>query len=215
MHDKTSRRNDNAVTGLEIIILLVIIVLVIGYIGSANSSYGKTNAGIQKQKKGMIANNVVAASNLITDPGGMVGYPAVDSTIDGIPVKLKSQNPGVLGVFEFSVQPFMMTTGSIDMGHASIVWKSGNDQEKLALVQTPVLVCPNWTIVQKSNFIPTKGADQDLFLEGSEQFTVLVCPAGNVAPNQQFTLTVAPENGELLPLTRTVPPGITPVTNLG
>ena len=216
MHDKISRRDDNAVTGLEIVILLAIVILVIGYIGYADSSYGKTHVqGVQKQRQGMIANSVVSASNLITDPGGMVGYPAVDGTIDGIPVMFKTQNPNALRVFEFSVQPFMMTTGSIDMGHASVLWNSGNDQEKLSLVQTPVLVCPNWTIVQKSNFIPTKGADQDLFLEGSEQFTLLVCPAGNAAPNQQFTLTIAPENGDILPLTRTVPPALTPVTNLG
>ena len=73
----------------------------------------------------------------------------------------------------------MMTTGAIDMGHASVLWACGNDQERLSLVQTPVLICPNWTITQKSNFIPMKGADQDLLLEGSEQFTLLVCPAGH------------------------------------
>jgi hypothetical protein len=101
------------------------------------------------------------------------------------------------------------------MGHASVLWVSGNDQEKLSLVQTPVLVCPNWTITQKSNYIPMKGADQDLLLEGSEQFTILVCPSGHAVPDQQFTLTIAPENGEILPLTRTVPPGITPLTKLG
>ena len=109
----------------------------------------------------------------------------------------------------------MMTTGAIDMGHASILWARGNDQENLSLVQTPMLICPNWTITQKSNFIPMKGADQDLLLEGSERFTLLVCPAGHAAPYQQFTLTIAPENGEILPLTRTVPPGITAITTLG
>ena len=216
MHDRKFRRNENAVTGLEIVILLAIVILVIGYIGYADSSYGKTHTpGVQKQRQGMIANSVVSASNLITDPGGMVGYPAVDGTIDGVPVTFKTQNPQTLGAFEFSVQPFMMTTGSIDMGHASVLWESGNDKEKLSLVQTPVLVCPNWTITQKSNFIPMKGADQDLFLKGSEQFTILVCPSGHAAPYQQFTLTVAPENGEILPLTRSVPPEITQVTRLG
>jgi hypothetical protein len=106
----------------------------------------------------------------------------------------------------------MMTTGAIDMGHASVIWVSGNDQEKLNLVQTPVPVCPNWTITGKGNFVPLKGADQDLFLEDTEQFTLLVCPAGHAAPYQQFTITIAPENGEIL--TRTVPFEITPVTIL-
>ena len=209
--------NEHALTGLEIVILLVVAVLVIGYIGYGETSHGKTPpvGAQQKQKQGMISNAVVATSNLITDPGGISGYPAVDGTIDGVPVRFKAQNPAVLGAFELTIQPFMMTTGAIDMGHASVLWVSGTDQEKLSLVQTPVLICPNWTITKKFNYVPLKGADQDLFLEGSEQFTLLVCPAGHAAPYQEFTLTIVPANGEILPLTRTVPFGITPLTNLG
>ena len=213
----TGRGNENAFTGLELVILLVAGLLIISCIGYGELSHSKIHppGTRQKSKQGMLSNDVVATSNLITDPGGMVGYPAVDGLIDGFPVRFRSQNPQVLGAFELTLQPFMMTTGSIDLGHASVFWVSGNDQEKLSLVQTPVLICPNWTITQKSNYIPMKGADQDLLLEGSEQFTILVCPAGHAAPDQQFTLTVAPENGQILPLTRTVPPGITPVTILG
>jgi hypothetical protein len=209
--------HENALTGLEIIILLGAVILILGYLGYGELSHGKTppaGTGYQ-QKQGMIANSVAATSNLLSDPGGMEGYPAVDGTIQGIPVQFRTQNPQAIGAFSFTVQPFMMTTGSIDLGHATVLWVSGNDSEKLSLVQTPVLVCPNWTITQKANFIPLKGADQDIILEGSEQFTLLVCPAGHAVPYQQFTLTVAPENGEILPLTRTVPPGITPATNLG
>jgi hypothetical protein len=214
---KSFRNNEHAITGLEIVILLVAGMLIIGYLGYGELSHGKTPAtGTQpNQEQGMISNTVVATSNLLTDPGGMFGFPAVDGPINSVPVRFRSQNPGALGAFEFTIQPFMMTTGAIDMGHASVIWVCGDDQEKLSLVQTPVLVCPNWTITQKANFVPLKGADQDLLLEGSEQFTLLVCPAGHAAPYQQFTLTIEPENGEILPLTRTVPPGITPVTNLG
>jgi hypothetical protein len=217
MHNGHSQPNENAFTGLEIVILLVAVLLIIGYLGYGELSHSKISAsGIeQKQKQGMISNDVVMSTNLITDPGGMAGYPATDGTINGIPVRFKLQNSLALGAFQLTIQPFMMTTGSIDMGHASVLWVSGNDGEKLSLVRTPVLICPNWTITQKVNFIPLKGADQDLLLEGSEQFTILVCPAGHAAPNQQFTLTIAPQNGQILPLTRTVPPVITPLTNLG
>jgi len=222
MRDMIARRkpfynNEHAITGLEIVILLVAGMLILGYLGYGELSHGKTPApGTQpNQKQGMISNAVVATSNLLGNPGGMFGYPAVDGTINGVPVRFRTQDPRVLGAFEFTIQPFMMTTGAIDMGHASVIWVCGDDLEKLSLVQTPVLVCPNWTITQKANFIPLKGADQDLLLEGSEQFTLLVCPAGHAAPYQQFSLTIEPENGEILPLTHTVPPGITPVTNLG
>jgi hypothetical protein len=217
MHNRPSLRNESAVTGLQLILLLAAVALVIGYLGYGELAHGKTSVPVaqQKQNQGLISHNVVAASNLLTDPAGMIGYPAIDGTISGVPVQFRSQNSQALGAFEITVQPFMLTTGAIDMGHASVFWVSGNDQEKLSLVQTPVLVCPNWTITQKSNFIPMKGADQDLLLEGSEQFTLLVCPAGHAVPYQQFTMTIAPQNGEILPLTRTVPPGITSVTILG
>jgi hypothetical protein len=214
---RLSHRNENAVTGLDLVILLVAVVLVIGYLGYWEVSPGNTPApeALQKQKQGMISNAVIATSNLLMDPGGIIGYPAVDGTIDGVPVQFTSQNPAMLGAFELMIQPFMMTTGAIDMGHASVFWVSGNDQEKLSLVHTPTLVCPNWTITRKLNFIPLKGADQDLMLEDTEQFILLVCPAGHVAPYQQFTLTIAPQNGEILPMTRTVPFIITPFAILG
>jgi hypothetical protein len=216
-HERSSGGNNHAVTGLEIVILLAAGMLIIGYAGYGELSHGKTSApgGQQKQKQGMLTNTIVATSNLLTDPEGIVGFPAVDGAIDGVPVRFSSQNPGALGAFQLTVQPFMITTSAIDMGHASVLWASGTDQEKLSLVQTPVLVCPNWTITKKSNFIPLKGADQDLIMEENEQFTLLVCPSGHAAPYQQFTLTVAPANGEILPLTRTVPAGINPVTILG
>ena len=209
--------NENALTGLEIVILLVVAILILGYLGYGEISHGKTPpVGAQQiPKPGMISNDVVATTDLLTDPGGIFGFPAVDGTIAGVPVRFKTQNPAMLGAFQLTIQPFMMNSGDIDMGHASVLWVSGTDQEKLSLVQTSVLVCPNWTITNKANSVPLKGADQDLFLETDEQFTLLVCPAGHAAPYQQFTLTIAPENGQILPLTRTVPPEITPVTNLG
>jgi hypothetical protein len=214
---RASRVHEGALTGLEIVILLAAVILILGYLGHGELSHGKTApAGTGYQpKQGMIANSVAATSNLLSDPGGMEGYPATDGIIQGIPVQFRTQNPQALGAYSFTVQPFMMTTGSIDLGHATVLWVSGNDQEKLTLVQTPVLICPNWTITQKANFVPLKGADQDILLEGSEQFTLLICPAGHAVPYQQFTLTIAPENGEILPLTRTVPPGITAATMLG
>ena len=192
---------EHALTGLEIVILLVFAVLIIGYLGYGEISHGKTPpvGSQQKPKQGLIANDVVAATDLLSDPGGISGFPAVDGTIAGIPVYFKTQNPAMLGTFELTVQPFMMNSGNIDMGHASVLWVSGTDQEKLSLVQTPQLICPNWTITNKGNNVPLKGANPDLFLETDEL----------------FTLTIAPENGQILPLTRTVPPGITPVTNLG
>jgi hypothetical protein len=211
MQTRPSPRNEPALTGLEIVILLVILVLVVGVIG-----YGELFPGTSTPKRqGMLQNEIVATSNLITSTGGTFGFPAVDGPIDGVPVRFKTQNPRTLGAYEVTIQPFMMTTGAIDMGHATVIWESANDRETLSLVHTQELVCPNWTITHKANFIPMKGADQDLLLENSEQFALLICPSVNTAPYQKFGLTIVPANGEILPLAYMVPPKITPVTNLG
>ena len=211
MQIRPSPRNEPALTGLEIVILLVLLVLAIGYIG-----YGELFPGTSTPKRqGMIQNEIVATSNLITSTGGTFGFPAVDGPIDGVPVRFKTQNPRALGAYEVTVQPFMITAGAIDMGHATIIWSGGNSQERLSRVETPVLVCPNWTITHKANFIPLKGADQDLLLENSEQFTLLICPSQTAAPYQMFGLTIAPVNGEILPLAYLVPPKITSVTTIG
>lgn len=210
MHTRPLPRNEPALTGLEIVILLALLLLAIGYIG-----YGELSGNGTSRKQGMLENEIVATSNLITNTGGSFGFPSVDRPIEGIPVRFKTQNPRALGAYEVTVQPFVMTSGAIDMGHATIIWASGNDRETLSRVETPVLVCPNWTITRKANFIPMKGADQDLLLENTEQFTLLICPSQTAAPYQKFGLTIAPANGEILPLSYMVPPKITPVTNLG
>ena len=215
-HKRKTRDNDKALTGLEIVMLLVVAVLIIGYLGYGEITHGKNpTAGQQKQKQGLIGNDVVAATDLLKDPGGITGFPAVDGTIGGVPVSFKNQDPAMLGAFELTIQPYMMNSGNIDMGHASVLWVSGSDQEKLSLMQTSQLICPNWTITKKAGSTPLNSANQDLVLETGEQFTLLVCPAGHAGPYQEFTMTITPQNGQILPLTRTVPPAITPVTNLG
>jgi len=210
MQKRPLPRNEPALTGLEIVILLALLLLAIGYIG-----YGVLSGDGTSKKQGILENEIVATSNLITNTGGSFGFPSVDHPIEGMPVRFKTQNPRALGAYEVTIQPFIMTTGAIDMGHATIIWASGNDRETLSRVETPVLVCPNWTITRKANFIPMKGADQDILLENTEQFTLLICPSQTAAPYQKFGLTIAPANGEILPLSYMVPPKITPVTNLG
>ncbi|MCK9631212.1 MAG: hypothetical protein M0R30_06170 [Methanoregula sp.] len=209
MHNGPSPRNEPALTGLEIVILLVILVLAVGYIG-----YGELSPDTSDTQKsgGMLHKEIVATSNLLSNPGGLYGFPAVDGIIDGTPVRFRTQDPRALGAYEITVQPFMMTTGAIDMGHASVIWATGNHSETLSLVHTPELICPNWTITRKANFIPLQGADQDILLEGSEQFSLLICPSKNTVPYQKFSITIAPANSEILPLSFTVPAGITRVT---
>jgi hypothetical protein len=72
---KLSCSNEDAFSRLELIILLIAGILIFGYIG-----YGELTRGImsspdvlQKQKQGIVPNTIIATSNLITDPRGMIG----------------------------------------------------------------------------------------------------------------------------------------------
>jgi hypothetical protein len=89
---KISRRNENAFSGLELIILLTAGIIIFGYIGYGELTHGKmaSPGALQKQKQGMIPNTIIATSNLITDPGGIAGFPAVDGIINGVPVRFRS-----------------------------------------------------------------------------------------------------------------------------
>ena len=74
MRRRPIQGNENAFSGLELVILFVV-----EYSLSVISVRGLSHSKIhppgtqQKPKQGMLSNDVVATSNLITDPGGMVG----------------------------------------------------------------------------------------------------------------------------------------------
>ena len=109
----------------------------------------------------------------------------------------------------------MMNSGNIHMGHASVLWVSGSDHEKLSLVQTSQLICPNWTITRKYNLLPGRTADSDNWLEPGEQFEILACPSTGVKPYGIFTLIIHSDGSAMpLRLTRMVPSGIAPVMSL-
>jgi hypothetical protein len=72
MVNRHSQPDENSVTVLGLILVLVAAILVIGYLGYEKVSHSKIPApgAQQKQKQGMIANDIVGTSDLITDPRG-------------------------------------------------------------------------------------------------------------------------------------------------
>lgn len=71
MQTRPSPRNEPALTGLEIVILLVILIPAVGYIGYGELFPDKSGT---HENQGMLHNDIVATSNLLSNPGGPTGF---------------------------------------------------------------------------------------------------------------------------------------------
>jgi hypothetical protein len=148
--------------------------------------------------------------------GSVFGFPAVSGVPVNADVWFAHPDRGKLGVVRMTISLFMGDTGAIDMDRVNVIWTVSGSHEQIGQTRPPSLLCPNWTISAKNNMLPGRSADSDNWLEPGEQFEILVCPSTGVQPYGKFTLTISPEGSAMpLTLTRTVPPGIRPVMNLG
>lgn len=88
--------------------------------------------------------------------------------------------------------------------------------EPIIRTSSATLRCPNWTISGKYNLLPGRTADSDDWLEPGEQFELTICSSTGTSPYGLVMLTLSPD-GVAVPLkiSRTVPPRIQPVMNLG
>jgi hypothetical protein len=148
--------------------------------------------------------------------GSVFGFSAVSKIPGNADVRFAHPDPGKLGAVRITISLFMGDTGAIDMDRVNVRWTASGSHEQIQKTNPLLLVCPNWTITGKYNMLPGCSADSDNWLEPGEQFEILVCPSTGVQPYGTFTLTLSPD-GSAMPLTvtRTVPPGIRPVMNLG
>lgn len=200
-------RHDQAYTGLDLVVwgavALVVIVLlaylVPGALGAAANPGGGIIPGAIRQTGEQI--NVV---------GSIMGFPAVLSSPEGIPVRWPVTNPGRLGGVGMTVSLFIGSTGGIDMACTTVFWTDASKTQALRISDGRPLLCPNWTIAAKRNRIPLRSADEDDILEPGEQFDLIVCTGTTYAPYDTFTIAVDPAGpGPVYPVKCTVPFPIT------
>jgi len=210
-----SHRTDDAFTGRELILLLVVIIgatalLLVHLEGGEMPDWARSFPG------GLVAESMYVSGDALQPVGSVVGFSAVSGAPGGTMVLYPHPDPDRLGSVLLTVSLFIGDTGAIDMGHLNVTWVTGGSSEPIHQSDTIPLVCPNWTIGKKNNMLPGHTADDDNLLEPGEQFQILVCPSQPVAPYQSFTLILHPEGSAMpLPLTRTAPMRIMPVNNLG
>ena len=214
IHGRHTTRNEDAFTGLELVIVIVVL------IGAAalllvSLSGGQVPAVIREFPGGILAESMYISGDNIQTVGSVYGFPAVSGTIRNTDVRFRDPDPKALGAVWVTISLFIGTTGAIDMDRVNVSWTVSGSHEEIKQTSLPSLICPNWTISRKSNMLPGHSADSDSWLEPGEQFEILVCPSTGVQPYGSFTLTLSPD-GSAMPLkvTRRVPPGISPAMNL-
>ena len=208
-------RTDDAFTGLELIILLVVIIgataLLLVHLGVGDMpDWARSFPG------GLVAESMYLSGDALQPVGSLIGFSAVSGAPGGMMVQYPHPDPDRLGAVQLTVSLFIGDTGAIDMDRLNVTWECGGSSEPVQKSDTIPLVCPNWTIGKKNNMLPGHSADDDNLLEPGEQFQILVCPLEPVAPYASFTLILHPDGSAMpLPLTRMAPMRIMPVNNLG
>lgn len=177
---------------------------------------GQVTPMIRTFPEGTIAESAYQSGDHLEYVGSVFGFPAVSKTHGNADVKFTHPDPGKLGAVRMMISLFMGSTGAIDMDRVVVRWADRGSYEPIGQTSSRPLICPNWTITGKYNMLPGQSADSDNWLEPGEQFEILACPSAGVQPYGIFTLTLSPD-GSAMPLTftRTVPPVIRPVMNLG
>jgi hypothetical protein len=206
---------DDGFTGLELIIIIIAMISLTAafliYLGGGGvPDWGRTFPG------GVVAESAYISGDSLQPVGNMYGFPAVENQVGNTRVVITRQDPGSLGVVRLVVSLFMGDTGAIDMDRVQVQWNRAGGSEQISRSLDSTLVCPNWTISKKFNMLPGRTADSDDWLEPNEQFELTLCPLHGIQPYGTFSLKISPD-GVAVPLvrTRTVPPAIQPVINLG
>jgi hypothetical protein len=206
---------DNGFTGLEVVIIIIVMISVTAILmeymgGGIMPGWARTFPG------GVVAESAYISGDHIQLVGNMYGFASVSNQMGNTRVILARHDPGSLGVVRLVVSLFIGDTGAIDMDRVQVQWNRVGGSERISRTPDSTLLCPNWTISNKFNLLPGRTADSDDWLEPNEQFEIILCPSQSMPPYGTFVLTLSPDGVAMpLSLTRTTPPMIQPVMNLG
>ena len=207
-------RTDDGFTGLELVILVLVMIAVVAlllvHLSGGASDLSRTFHG------GLVADSLHISGDNIYAVGNAYGFSMVRTTSGTSRIVFVHEDPGRLGAIRITVSLFMGDTGAIDMDRVQVQWISAGSSETLHRISGRTLICPNWTISNKYNLLPGHTADTDDLLEPNEQFELTLCPSRGVPPYETFSLTLQPDSATMpLSITHTAPPRIQPVMDLG
>lgn len=198
-------RTPEGLTGFEIIIITaVILIFMYIAISAVSGAWGAT----EKNEGGLIVNSVTPESEILVIDGETDGIQDTGGTV--MEVNLLCEEPGssMMGSCLVPVRLLIGSTGSIDMSTAKITFNYNSSSEVLSFTTDATVSRPAWTIADRSNFIPLLEADEDIFLEPNEIFTLLIYPENSVPAEGFFSVSISPEMAVPLKQEFKVPPSI-------
>lgn len=193
------------ITGLEMIITIIILLLFV-YI-SASLIFGATGS-TGKAEGGIVVGAASGESEIIVVDGESDGIQDTGGEIMDINIICESPDKSIMGSCLIPVRLLTGSTGRVDMSLAGIIFSCGTDTEILPFTENKSVKKPSWTIADRTHMIPLMEADEDIYLEPNEVFTLLIYPGKGVVAGKGFTVTVSP--GGVVPLETSyiVPPAI-------
>lgn len=199
----TPHSNDDAVTGLELITAIIVLIL-IGHVVLASLSGGQGTPG---QSTGIIPAIAGESGYAMRHVGSVYVFPSVDGIPSDVSVRYPRQDPAQMGAAEFTVALFIGDMGGMDFKTVQVAWTNNGVTEIMPRKDTRPLDCPGWTIAGKYNMLPMQAADADDILEPNEQFEIFACPSNATAPYRQFSVFIDTP-GQVLPpvVAGTAPP---------
>jgi len=199
---------DGGLTVLEGVILCIVAVMVAVVAVHALVTPSASPAGL-------VYSAIKETGNCLVVSGDLYGYALASGSAAGTDLWCDRPDPSRMGSVSCSVRLFVGDMGSVDMSRAAVKVATPEGIERLGRTAEAPVRPGNWTIVRTGHTVPFRQADDDTLLEPGERFDLLVYPSRPLASGESFRISIVPPGGVPLTIERTVPPGITPVMDLG
>ncbi len=184
--------NEEALTGLELIILIAV-ACIIGYIiiGDILSNPADREDGAHG---GIIGDIESSLTNILTLSGSSYGMQDKNGTLFNVKVYSEGMHPTELGSASVSLKLIAMKMQTLDLNGAEFIFAHGENSERLAYSNKQPLMPGRWTIAERSSEIPFQSADSDNILEQNERFTLVINPSTTVPSGEVFELNLVTQS---------------------
>ena len=197
---------DEGLSGLEMIIMAIILCVVLYTVGSIAYSAMSPET---HDTSGLIAGAQNQDKLVLVVSGTAYGIQNDGGEIMGVDLAQKNVSGSEMGSCTIPLKVLVGQMTSVDLDNADMVFTYNGNSEKLPYSNNSPLTAPSWTIAQKSSMIPLGSADEDNILEPNEIFTILVYPDANVPSSGKFSVVITPKAVHPLTVNTAVPPEIT------
>jgi hypothetical protein len=204
---------DEGLTGLELLILCALAACALYLVLHLTLFAPSGGAGADR---GVVVGAMEEGGSLLMEDGGVYGFADDGGPYEGVAVTGSGGiHPDRMGAVLVSIRLVTGDMGGVDMGGATVTMAAEGRDETLSFSGAEPLDHGGWTVASRSHAIPFQDADGDLILEPNEIFELLLYPAEGLVTNTRFTVGITADGGMPFSLSRTVPPAIRPVMELG